>query len=148
VTAPYLVDTSALSLLAPQRPEPTKAFREWMQWQNRNLFMSTVSAAEVEQGIAKLRRSGAAARAAMLTEWFERVLEGFGPNAVPLDVAIARLAGAMADKSFSSGRPVGVADTMIAATAVSLGCVVLTRNLKHFLPLGVVAIDPLAGLPD
>lgn len=110
--------------------------------------MSVVSATEIEQGIAKLRRSGAEPRARLLANWFERVLEGFDANTVPLDIAIARLAGQMVDDAHSIGRPAGVADILIAATAKSLGCKVLTRNLKHFLPLGVDAIDLLVRLPD
>jgi predicted nucleic acid-binding protein len=95
-----------------------------------------------------LARSGAEARAASLSRWLDRLLEGFDNNAVPLDITIARLAGQMMDSAFAIGRPSGVADVLIAATAKSLGCVVLTRNLKHFLPLEIDAIDPLERLPD
>lgn len=109
--------------------------------------MSAVSAAEIQQGIAKLRRSGGESRAALLASWFERVLDGFGTNAVALDVTVARVAGEMVDSAYAIGRPTGIADVLIAATAKSLGCVVLTRNLRHFLPLGVDAIDPLERLP-
>ncbi len=76
------------------------------------------------------------------------VLDGFGPNAIAPDVTIARLAGQMADQAISAGRPPDIADVLIAATGKALGCIVLTRNLKHFLPLGVDAIDPLVTLPD
>ena len=143
-----MVDTSVLSILAPQRPEATPEFLDWMRRQDRNLFMSTVSATEIVQGIAKLARPGAAARAASLSRWFERVLDGFDDNAVPLDTAIARIAGQMMDSAFAIGRPSGLADVLIAATARSLGCVILTRNLKHFLPLGTDALDPIERLPD
>jgi len=147
VSARYLVDTSVMSLLAPGRIDATPQFLEWIGRQDRNLFMSTVTATEIEQGIAKLRRAGGTARAEILTEWFTRVLAGFGDNAVPLDVGIARLAGQMVDNALAIGRPAGLADVLIAATAKSLGCVVLTRNLKHFEPLGVDCLDPLVTLP-
>jgi predicted nucleic acid-binding protein len=42
----------------------------------------------------------------------------------------------------------GVAHLAIAATAQHHGLTILTRNLKHFTPLGVDAHDPFAGLPE
>ena len=43
------------------------------------------------------------------------------------------------------GRHPGLADVLIAATARVIGADVLTRNVRHFAPLGVVAVDPFAA---
>gem|GEM_PF-2305952 len=46
------------------------------------------------------------------------------------------------------GRPPGFADIVIAATAAHHRLTLLTRNVKHFEPLGVALHDPFAGLPS
>ena len=45
------------------------------------------------------------------------------------------------------GRHPGLADVMIATTAEVHRLTLLTRNLRHFLPLGIDAIDPFAEQP-
>lgn len=63
------------------------------------------------------------------------------------DVGVAHRLGQLADYTRAIGRPTGLADLIIAATALQHGCMVLTRNLKHFKPLGIAAHDPFEGLP-
>ncbi len=56
------------------------------------LFLSTVSVAEVSDGIAKLRRMGAMARAARLGDWLDLVLHLYGSRVIAFDIDAARLA--------------------------------------------------------
>ena len=58
-----------------------------------------------------------------------------------------RLAGQMSDGAMAQGRHPGFADVAIAALAQHAGLLLLTRNLKHFEPLGVDCADPLISLP-
>ena len=51
------------------------------------------------------------------------------------------------DRVRATGRAPGFADMAIAATAASRSLTVLTRNLRHFAPLGAPAIDPFDTLP-
>lgn len=51
------------------------------------------------------------------------------------------------DKAREAGHSPGFADVAIAATAESQGLTVLTRNLRHFAPIGIAAIDPFQTLP-
>jgi len=46
------------------------------------------------------------------------------------------------------GRHPGFADVAIAALAKHADLVLLSCNLKHFEPLGVVCFDPLVQLPS
>ena len=41
-----------------------------------------------------------------------------------------------------------LADIMIAATAQHHGLTILTRNVRHFEPLGVAVVDPFTALPE
>lgn len=51
---------------------------------------------------------------------------------VPFESADALEAGRLAAKLKNAGTPIGVADTMIAGHAVSLGLTLVTHNTKHF----------------
>jgi predicted nucleic acid-binding protein len=144
----YLLDTSVLSILAPGRPDATPEFLQWVAARDTELHVSTISIAEIEQGIAKLRRQGSTHRPALLSNWLRGMLTTFAERVIAFDAIAAHLAGEMGDKAAAEGFRAGTADLYIAATAKSLGCIVLTRNLKHFVPLGVDAIDPLVTLPD
>jgi tRNA(fMet)-specific endonuclease VapC len=51
---------------------------------------------------------------------------------VDFDAAIAELAGRIGGELVRVGRPIGLADTMIAATALHHGLELVTGNTKHF----------------
>src|SRR5712675_1449648 len=59
----YLVDTNVISAAAPSRPV-SPALIEWMDAHSASLFLSVVTVAEIEDGIAKARREGAAGNGA------------------------------------------------------------------------------------
>jgi predicted nucleic acid-binding protein len=142
----YLVDTNVISATAPSRTVAL-AFLEWMDTHSASLFLSTVTVAEIEDGIAKLLREGARRKSADLAAWLEAVLHLYGNRILPFDVATARVAGAIADRARGRGQMPGFADIIIAATARHHGLTILSRNLRHFEPIGVAVIDPFAGFP-
>lgn len=144
----YLLDTSVVSVLAPGREAfvPTP-FGQWLQAHHQALYLPSVAIAEMAQGIGKLRRAGGAERADRLDRWLDGLLAAYGDRILPLDAQAARLAGQMSDEAQAQGRHPGFADVAIAAIAQHAGLLLLTRNLKHFQPLGVACADPLVTLP-
>lgn len=118
-----------------------------MDAHSASLFLSVVTVAEIEDGIAKLRREGAARRSSHLAEWLEAVLHLYGERILAFDTPTARIAGALADRARGIGQAPGFADIVIAATARQRGLTILSRNLKHFEPLGVSVLDPFVTLP-
>ncbi|MYE13968.1 MAG: type II toxin-antitoxin system VapC family toxin [Gammaproteobacteria bacterium] len=143
----YLVDTNVVSAGAPGRAHRSPALVSWMDRHAESLFLSVVSVTEMARGIAKQRRAGSHARAARLHDWLELLLHLYDGQVLPFDVAAARVAGQLDDRAQALGAAPGFADIAIAATASSRGLTVLTRNLRHFEPLGVVAVDPFVQLP-
>ena len=142
----YLVDTNVISAAAPARPVST-ALIEWMDTHSASLFMSAVTVAEIEDGIAKLRREGARRKSAGLAAWLDTVLHLYGDRVLAFDAATARIAGAMSDRARGLGHAPGFAGIIVAATARHRGLTVLSRNAKHFGPLGVAVVDPFVRLP-
>ena len=144
----YLVDTDVLSTGAPGRREHSPALVDWMDTRSDALFLSAITVAEIHHGIARLKRTGAAERAARLAEWLDLVLHLYGDRVIPFDIDAARVAGPLMDKARATGQSPGFADLAIAATAASRNLTVLTRNLRHFAPLDVRAANPFEALPD
>ena len=143
----YLVDTNVLSAGAPGRAPRTAALVDWMDAHSDQLFLSAVTVMEIVDGIAGLKRIGATSKAADLTDWLELVLHLYSDRVLPFELAAARLAGELTDRARAAGHSPGFADVAIAATAGCHDLTILTRNLRHFEPLGVPAIDPFNTLP-
>lgn len=146
----YLLDTSVLSHLAPTRrqTEADKAFAEWILSHSDELWLSVITAAEIEDGIAKARRTGATRKAADLAEWWGEVRHYHGNRILTLDLATATETGAFIDAARAAGISPGFEDLAIAATAKVNDFTVLTANLKDFEPLGIKVFDPFQALPD
>ncbi len=144
----YLLDTSIISILHPGRPEATPEFLDWLGRNDHLAHLSTVSIFELSQGVGKLRRAGANARAEALSDWLDALVDNFETRMLDFNVGIARWAGNLSDAATAIGRHPGVADILIAATAKSYGLTLLTHNLRHFEPLDIGAVDPLVRLPD
>jgi prevent-host-death family protein len=144
----YLVDTNVLSAGAPTKAKANPDLADWMDRNSECLFLSVVTIAEIEDGIAKTRREGASRRADRLDEWLKTVLHLHSARVLVLDVTVARLAGRLADHARGSGRYPELADLTIAATAQLCGYTVLTRNVRHFRVLGVTVHDPFESLPE
>lgn len=148
MSAGYLLDTSVLSLLAPGRAASDESLARWIRERADTLYISAVTISEIEQGICKLRRAGGAERAAALTRWLDALIKNGGDRILSFDAPIGRVAGALSDRAIAAGRHPGFADVAIAATAAAHDLLLLTRNGKHFAPLGIAFSDPAERLPD
>lgn len=115
-----------------------------MERNSAGLYLPVITVAEVEDGIARSRRAGAHAKARRLADWLETVLHLYGSRILPIDIETARQIGVPADHARAGGHDPGLADLAIAAIVRSY--VVLTRNVRHFLPLGAAVHDPLEEL--
>jgi predicted nucleic acid-binding protein len=142
----YLVDTNVILAGAPARAVPL-ALVEWMDVHSALMFLSVVTLAEIEDGIAKSRRERTVRKSADLASWLETVCHLYGDRILAFDTPTVRIAGAISDRARGQGHAPGFADIIIAATAQRHGLTILSRNLRHFAPLGVAVIDPFLALP-
>ena len=130
-----LLDTDVLSALAKRRRDPH--VERWLaRWRDDELFLSVVSVGEIERGIA-MQRDRDLAFAERLANWFERLLAVYGERVLPFDLAAARRWGELSARIGHGG-----ADLQIAATALTRGLAVATRNGLHFAPTGVAVVNP------
>lgn len=130
-----LLDTVVISELRKTRP--AGAVVRWLAGQrDSELFLSVVSLGEIERGIEKKRASDPEF-AQTLGRWMDDLLNLYGDRILPVTPLIARRWGSLSAKLGNDG-----ADLLIAATALSHGLKVATRNARHFTPAGVEVINP------
>jgi toxin FitB len=141
----YLLDTNIVSLLDPRRHALHLGLVPWLRRNGAHLFSSVITLTELEAGILKLRRESKNKRADEFAVLRDEIISDFTHRVLPVSADVA-LAIAHLDEV---ARPqlIAMADLIVAATAKTHGFCVLTRNLRHFLPTGVPAIDPTLGLP-
>jgi predicted nucleic acid-binding protein len=140
----WLIDTNVLSAFGPDKPAPGSEVTFWLRERADALFLSSITAAEIEAGIAKLRRTGGTRRAEGLRSWLDQILEQYAERLLPFDLPAAQIAGQFIDSAQAQGRYPGFADIAIAAIAKSRQLVLLTVNLRHFESLGIETLNPFA----
>ena len=121
---------------------------KWMDLHSPDLFLSAVTIAELADGIAKAKREGTKRKATELSAWLQTVLHLYGDRVLPFDAPTAEIAGALADLARGRGYSPGFADIAIAATARRHDLTIMSRNERHFAPMGLVIVDPFQQLPS
>ena len=124
---------------APSAAGPTPPVREDLVRRvcTGDLLISVLTVMEIEIGVARLERRDPV-HGDVLRKWLERdLLAAFATRILPVDLAVVRRASAM---HVPDPRP--ERDVLIAATALSLNLVVVTRNIADFHPLGVELLNP------
>src|SRR5437667_10072727 len=118
----YLLDTNALSILAPRAASQRAAaadgtaFRTWVRAHDEQLFLSTITLAEVQAGVSRLERKGAAKRAADLARWLGAVLELYESRTLPLASSTALETGRMLDRDIGAGVAPDVVGAVVLAS--------------------------------
>ncbi|MBV8132831.1 MAG: type II toxin-antitoxin system VapC family toxin [Alphaproteobacteria bacterium] len=131
----YLIDTVVLSEL--RKRERHAGIVRWLRDKTVDaLFLSAITIGEIERGMLRQRvRNPVFAEA--LGAWLDRTVETFGERILAVDTRVARRWGRLSARLGHSS-----ADLLIAATALENGLTVVTRNVRHFLPTGVLVEDP------
>ncbi len=144
----YLIDTDVISAGAPSKARTTPALLEWMDRNSRRLYVSVITIAEIEAGIAKSKREGAMRKSALLAEWADTLVHLYSARILSFDLPAARIAGRLSDKARGAGHNPGFAEVAIGAIATHHELTVLTRNLDDYAALGVAAHDPMMEIPS
>lgn len=134
----WLLDTCVISETGKPRPNPQ--VEAWLRAQSEHrVWTSVMVLGELQAGIALLEES---ARRRSLVAWLARQRAAFGERCLGIDEPTARAWGELHAARQRSGRPLPVADGLIAATALVRGLAVATRNGDDFADTGVQITDP------
>lgn len=137
----YLLDTNVVSALRVLGRNP--AVEKWAaSVPVADQFVTAMTIAEIGRGVAAKERTDPAA-GAVLRHWFEeRVLPAFAGRVLSFN-----LPAALVLASYRVPEHAPLDDALIAAVAQSADMVVVTRNVRHFAPLGVRCLDPWETAP-
>jgi predicted nucleic acid-binding protein len=72
----------------------------------------------------------------------EDVPSWFEGRILPVTQAVAERSGVLDGERQLAGRPLNIADGMIAATALEHGLTLVTRNVRDFADMGVTPFNP------
>jgi toxin FitB len=135
----FLLDTNVISMLSPSRADASEHFLGWLESRDSEgrIFLSVVTIHEIEKGIALLEHKGAAAKAAALRAWLSGLVTSYDDKILGLDATAAAMSGQLEAKAISAGHDPGMADATIAGIAKAHDLIIVTCNVKHFLPFGV-----------
>jgi predicted nucleic acid-binding protein len=104
------------------------------------LYLSTISLAELRFGIAAL--APGKRRDTLLTSLEQRILPLFVGRILPFDAAAAEAYAVLRARARAQGKAIAPADGYIAATAISHGLIVATRDTSPFEAAGLTVINP------
>lgn len=137
----YVLDTNVVSAL--RRPDREPAVVDWARAVPLvDQYVTALTVAEIEHGIVRKEQTDPA-QGAILRRWLaERVLPGFAGRVLPFDLSAARILARYPVPEHAS-----YDDAQIAAAAEAHGMTVVTRNIRHFTPLGVRVFCPWVQPP-
>ena len=121
------------------RPNPGPRAIEWLKRNESNLAIDPVILREVRFGILLLPPRQ---RRRDLERWFDEVIAHV--YCVPGDAETGSRWAELLAYLRASGRPMPIKDSLIAATALTHGFRLATRNRRDFAASGVELIDPFA----
>lgn len=135
----FLLDTNVLSEI--RRPQPDQQVLTWLdQVDEDRTYLSVITIAEIGRGVALMDEGR---RRNELAQWLELDLPArFGDRILPVDTQIALIWGKLLASTRKEGIGLSVMDGWIAATAIALQLVLVTRNTRDFENLPLILLDP------
>lgn len=132
----YLIDTNVLSELKKRQPCP--AVVEWFsQRPASSLYLSVLTLGELRKGIEAMTEG---TRKTAFLDWLENdLLHYFAGRILSID---ARTADRWGRLCAMAARPLPAIDSLLAATALEHGLILVTRNRGDFDLPGIRVIDP------
>lgn len=135
----WLLDTCVIC--EPVQKSPSPRVLAWLDGQpEESLHLSVLTLGEIRKGAARLP---AGPKRKRLEHWLEHVLsERFSGRILSIDVEAADLWGRMQAQAEKHGHPLPTLDSLLAATALAHGLILVTRNSRDFAETGAELHNP------
>ena len=135
----YLLDTCIVSEATKRKPNERVC--EWLaSMPFHELYLSVVTLGEIQNGVYRLDEASALRR--RLANWLAEVRREYSGRIIPFDEDTALLWGRTTGEYARAGRTLPTADSQIAATALSHGMTLVTRNVDDMAGMGVPILNP------
>ncbi|MBA4147229.1 MAG: type II toxin-antitoxin system VapC family toxin [Verrucomicrobia bacterium] len=133
----FLIDTNVFSELA--KPEPNHGVVRWLADHENGIFISSITIAEIQSGIARLVPSR---RRETLQSFLNTLRENYSGSIIPFAESDAIAWGFLDAQLHQKGRKIPARDSLLAATALARNLAIVTRNEKDFAPTEVKIVNP------
>jgi toxin FitB len=134
----FLLDTNVVSELRKGERANSRVLEWFNEVADDEIHLSVLAIGELRRGVETIRKRDQA-QAAALDRWVGRLVTNHADRIVPVDGPVADRWGRLA-----SMRAESVIDTLMAATALEHGLVLVTRNVKEVAWTGVSYLDPFS----
>jgi toxin FitB len=131
----YLIDTNVVSEL--RKRAPNRNVVEWYESvASSAIYLSALTIGEIRMGVERVRRKDPQ-HADTLATWLHGLHATYGDRIVDVDAAIAEEWGCL-----NIPDPLPTIDGLLAATAMTRGWVLVTRNVADLHRCGVRLLNP------
>lgn len=135
----YLLDTCVISELRKSQPN-SRLVDQVDAIEEEDYFLSVITVGEIVKGIEKFPESQ---RKENLRNWLEEgLLVRFRDKLVPLDADVLIAWGKLTARLEAEGRILPAIDSLLAASALYGGFILVTRNEADFEGTGVSLYNP------
>lgn len=135
----YLLDTCVVSELVSK--QPNQKVVAWVDsLESEQVYLSAITIGEITKGIEKLPESE---RKRDLKVWLDHeLLPRFQGRILPLGTDVLIQWGTLLAQLEADGNPMSAIDSLIAATVLTYGITLITRNVADFEATGVKMFNP------
>ena len=135
----YLFDTNVISELRKKnKANPgVKQFFKQTAEQEAHLFISVITVGELRRGVELIRYRGDQAQADKLEAWLQTMIDDYAENILDFTETESQVWGRLRVPNHENAL-----DKQIAATALTCGLTLVTRNVSNFVGTGVPLINP------
>lgn len=134
----FLLDTCVISEF--KKAKPAQGVVKWIdQIPEEEMYLSVLTIGEIYNGIAQLRHGK---KRQEIISWVEQLMISFGERLLPVELAVTKLWGEESGRLRGEGKPLTIIDGLLAATAITRGLTLVTRNVKDIAHTHVEYINP------
>ena len=138
----YLIDTNIISEVRKGARCDAHVSAWYASVADEDLFLSTLVLGEIRKGV-ELARPRDPGKAVALERWLGEVEAAFNGRVLGIDNAVSDQWGRM-----SAIRPLPAIDGLLAATALTNGLTLVTRNDRDVAGLGATVFNPFKGVEN